>query len=207
MKKIVCIAGLLLGLHSFGAFSQELSIQDATLARYTKFYPKTYSGVNCKPNSPDFSHLVDYKEIVLCAASKNDVGQSILTLEQLQSALDDYAKNIKLNYLPYYHNWLNSDKLSFQYADDRGAYFFVYNIKTKKIESLIPLPDDASEPLPNADFSKIAYTDGRNDFVIHNKGNSTQITCSRKSIVVNGVGYVHRQEFVIHVGVFWSPDG
>ncbi len=207
MKKIVCIVVLLLGLQSFGAFSQELSMQDATLARYSKFYPKTYSGVNFKPNSPDFSHLVDYKEIVLCAASKNYKGQTILTLDQLQSALDAYAKNIKLNYLPYYHTWLSVDKLSFQYSDDRGSYFFVYNTKTKKIESLISLPDDASEPLPNADFSKVAYNDGRNVFVIDNKGNSTQITFSRNPKVVNGVGYVHRQEFGINVGMFWSPDG
>lgn len=81
----------------------------------------------------------------------------------------------------------------------RGNYA-VYNLKEETVTLLHALPAGAS----NADFCNanrhVAYTVANNLFV-----NDTQITNGAEGIVCGQS--VHRNEFGIHKGTFWSPAG
>lgn len=210
MKNILFLVGFLFSATCSQSFAQELTMQDATLARFTKFRMDTYSAVKWRPGTNDFSHLVDYKELVLCEASSNFKGKTILTKDQLQNALHNYPNtkkaNISLEYLPYYHTWINNNQIGFNYSNDSLNYFFVYDLKAKAITAFnyTNVEFEAFETSEN--YFPISFTNG-SIYLLDKIGEAQPIVSTRQKAIVNGSGNVHRQEFGIHKGMFWSPDG
>jgi len=82
--------------------------------------------------------------------------------------------------------------------------YFDYQTNTQKLIKINELPDEAE----NADFEKdsrfIAYTIKNNVFIATD-GQSIQITHDTNPGIVNGQT-VHRNEFGIGKGLFWSPE-
>lgn len=82
--------------------------------------------------------------------------------------------------------------------------YYNYNFITGEIHWYNSLSDDAS----NVDFEKdtrfIAYTKDNNVFISID-GKEEQITSDENPEIVNGQA-VHRVEFGIHKGLFWSPE-
>ncbi len=82
--------------------------------------------------------------------------------------------------------------------------YFDYQTSTQKLAKINELPDEAE----NADFEKdsrfIAYTIKNNVFIATD-GRSIQITHDTIPGIVNGQT-VHRNEFGIGKGLFWSPE-
>lgn len=93
-----------------------------------------------------------------------------------------------------------------------GSFTFIfqntlyrYFITSKTGLKLNSYPEDAENIDIDYVTGKIAYTKGANIFVM-NQGIETQITFDDKEGVVNGTT-VHRNEFGISKGLFWSPTG
>jgi dipeptidyl-peptidase-4 len=82
--------------------------------------------------------------------------------------------------------------------------YFDYQTNSQTLTKINELPDEAE----NIDFEKdtrfIAYTLKNNAFIAID-GKSTQITNDTNPGIVNGQT-VHRNEFGIHKGLFWSPE-
>lgn len=53
----------------------------------------------------------------------------------------------------------------------------------------------------------LAYTIENNIYLLNTKNEEITVTQDVDKGMVNGSGYVHRQEFGIHEGLFWSPQG
>lgn len=105
-----------------------------------------------------------------------------------------------------------NEKLEFPYADrpvvklTRKNQILFYDFEKKeKLDEFI-LADNSS----NQDFSKeaqaVAYTRDNNLFIQNLRGNEIEITSDEDQGIVNGQA-VHRNEFGIHKGTFWSPKG
>jgi len=100
---------------------------------------------------------------------------------------------------------------SFTWLDDNSGYFtagnkiYIYNISSNQIRELNDYPEEAR----NTDLNKLnyalAYTIDNNLYVAF-EGRQIQVTNDEEPGIINGQT-VHRNEFGISGGTFWSPRG
>ena len=106
----------------------------------------------------------------------------------------------------------NSSNISFPFADQKIVLLInneeinLYDFSLNKILNSYNLPSEAS----NIEFEKnskaISYTKDNNLYIIDSLCSETSVTNDINKDIVNGQS-VHRDEFGIHNGTFWSPDG
>lgn len=84
--------------------------------------------------------------------------------------------------------------------------FFQLDWKKKKIVCHIPLNDKYKNRSISPTAQKIAFTEGKNVFIIDEKGIVTQVSQEKNPEITCGAA-VHRNEFGINKGIFWSPKG
>lgn len=86
------------------------------------------------------------------------------------------------------------------------AKYVTYDFGKKRISKIVTLPEGAD----NDDFCKenndVAYTVGDNLFIATPDGKQLAVTNETKNGIVCGKS-VHREEFGITKGTFWSPQG
>lgn len=126
----------------------------------------------------------------------------LITLSKLNKALANNSLK-SLQELP-----------SFTYPADTHpttARFFVenkiinYNFKTNQILSIVAYDENDHGFDFNVDQSLIAVNNGNKLWIIESDGNRREISDNADHIVWGQS--VHRNEFGIHKGTFWSPDG
>ncbi|WP_338373074.1 S9 family peptidase [Dysgonomonas capnocytophagoides] len=87
-----------------------------------------------------------------------------------------------------------------------GSDTYLYNFKENKVEATYTFPKETS----NFDFTKegraFAYTKDNNLYILDSGSKETAITSDSDKGIVNGQS-VHRNEFGITKGTFWSPSG
>ncbi len=97
--------------------------------------------------------------------------------------------------------WRTGDSFTFT----KGNAFYELNVKTKKTQKIIAWPTEAE----NIDLSKkslcVAYTSKNNLYVAQANDVIHQVSKDGSPNLVYGES-VHRQEFGITKGTFWSPD-
>jgi len=88
----------------------------------------------------------------------------------------------------------------------RKNEIYLYNYADKKVLLSLSIPEGAK----NIDFSKdgriVAYTKENNLFVFSGSGKEQTVTTEEDKGIVSGQS-VHRDEFGIKKGTYWSPDG
>ncbi len=202
MKRIYLsiIVLVIISLHA-NAQKKELSIEDAVINQWRNLYPETVKGVQAYSDD-DFTYVTDYKEIRLMNKKGKDL-KIICEISELNKALTEVGDSA-LKYFPFWdYAWKDKDHLEFK---AEGNYY-IYNLKSKKIETKIHLPKDAENVAVSDNAKRIAYTLKNNLYWVDDKSNTHQITFDEDAGIVNGSSYVHRQEFGIDKGIFWSPDG
>ena len=180
---------------------KQLSIEDAVTGQWRELYPEHIQGVMPYSDN-DFSYVTDYKKIHLMNKSGKDV-KIICDLSGINDALKE-AGHSQLKYFPFWdYKWTDKNHLAFK----SNGTFYVYNIHTKKIETDVLLPKKAENI--NICYKKnyVAYTVENNLYFTDNKSKTVQITYDENKGIINGSDYVHRQEFGIDKGIFWSPEG
>ncbi len=126
--------------------------------------------------------------------------------EELLIALKDLNTNIekigadKLNYWPKI-NWISENEIWFV----SGNKFIKYNVKTTEVSVLAEIGSIGV----NADFclvnNRVAFTKGH-DLYISTKESAVAIAQASDDGITYGQT-VHRNEFGINKGTFWSPKG
>lgn len=101
---------------------------------------------------------------------------------------------------------------SFPYADEKivmlnnGEETYLYNFDSNKVIAAYSLSKEAA----NLDFSEasktFAYTKDNNLYILSSPGEEIAVTSDTDKGIVNGQS-VHRNEFGIKKGTFWSPSG
>jgi dipeptidyl-peptidase-4 len=199
MKKIILLFSLLLVGLTIDAQNKKLTIEDAVIGRWRQFYPENLSGLKWR-TSETFTYVKDWSKIVQ-RSIKNAVETELLTLSEINNELEK-AKLLKLTYISEYE-WDNEDVLRLKVY----SYMVGLNVATKKIEYSIKMKDAAKNIKYSSARKSVAYTIDNNLFVSTILGNIISITNDKNKGIVNGNPYVHRQEFGIDNGIFWSPKG
>jgi dipeptidyl-peptidase-4 len=98
-------------------------------------------------------------------------------------------------------NWIDESRFGFTL----NGKVYVFNVKEKTAAQVNSYPADAENMDVINDGKRVAYT-MKNNLYIADEGKEIQVTNDENSGIVNGQ-IVHRNEFGIFKGTFWSPAG
>jgi dipeptidyl-peptidase-4 len=198
MKNQIILRIILVMLIPVSLFSQEkkLSIEDASYMNRSLF-PEYISGLKWMGSTSYFIFNQDHS--VMASKANSYKPERLFGLEDINSSLKKLDADT-LRRLP-----------SFAWLDDESGYFvaankvYIYNISSKQVRELNNYPADAANTDLDPNTYAMAYTLENNLFVAF-EGRQIQITNDDDPGIVNGQT-VHRNEFGISGGTFWSPRG
>ncbi len=192
MKKI--LISLIMCLCSAALAQKDtLSLEDAILTRWSKFTPERISGLQWVKNSTEFCYTEDNKLI----RENLDGTQKVLTLSELNNHLaeDSLSKFPRIQ-------WIDKERFRFQ----KDSSFYIHDISKDHLEKLLSVDENAQHPEFSDKALALAYTLDNNLLIQDSKGIKHTITSDKNPNIINGQA-VHRYEFGISKGTFWSSTG
>ncbi len=189
---IVC-----LGFFQLNAQTKELKIEDL---RKPALQPKTLSQLSWRGDAEQFVYLDDSSNLVIGKPHSQE-RNVLLSLKELNEKLTTLGIEAKKSFPSI--TW--RDSIRFSFIDKNTMYQFNTNDKT--VSKVISWEEGAS----NRDFdngsSNLAYVYKDNLYVYNAKTQKNMpVTKDGSANLVYGQS-VHREEFGIHKGTFWSPSG
>lgn len=202
MKKPICIITLAMFLLTLSGIAQEKKFFTPADASYNN---RSLSAQ--RPNQlkwigdTDILMRVKGNEIVTMNPGKKDE-TVFLSLDELngyaqKSGIDSLRRIPQLT-------WLNDRQCYFYALGKKGIVLNRFDLKTKSIETMTSVPQGSENQTINEKTMRIAYTIGNNLYVADGD-KQIQITDNPEGVVAGQS--VHRNEFAINGGIFWSPDG
>lgn len=204
MKNTLLIVLIALTQCSF-AQTKLLSMEDAIIKQKTTLAPEKLKQLQWVKGTNTFSFIetndsTDVLQIGNAESAKSYV-KPVLMLKELNAALGktnlEYLKEFPLI------QWGNSNQFTFE----TEKKLLAYDLKTKKI--IVESTRDFGVDAENTDVADktnyVAFTIKNNLYVYDGKENLI-VTNDADENIVNGKR-VHREEFGIVKGTFWSPNG
>ncbi len=187
---VITLLGLLTSSLSLAQHKQ-LSMEDAIFN--SKLSPKNLKGIQWVDESIDYSYIYPQNGMDYL------IRANVLNRKMPDTVLNASALKPGLKQLPSI-NWVNAKE--FIYRLDNTLYR--YNTETRSNVALITYPPKAANIELNPQYNMMAYT---LDNQLYLKQNSTEINISKDSSLDILYGHaVHRNEFGINKGIFWSPN-
>lgn len=205
MKKLLII--LFLGT-SIAYGQRNFSIEE-TVYGPSKFSPKTITGAKWIQGENAFSSLDStLKNLMVHDVKNNWKAKQIVTLTDLQNAINTAVKDdkIDLKRFPTGYSWIDGKTIGLQIDGEKNSYKVSYQIgkNSATIQSILPIKRGGEEYSRN--HSQTAILNGNNIEIIKADGSKIQVTRDTIDGIVNGGSAVHRNEFGINKGMWWSPD-
>lgn len=197
MKRILALS-LFLVLSTTCTFPQgkELTLKQAVLGQRKEFGVTSLKNILWRPESAAYTFIKDNSLVEVDIKTQRE--SVVLTLTDLNSRLT--AKRIPtVNDFPTIL-WLSKGSISFTVE----STLVIYDAIGNDIISTRAFDKNAEGEDISPDNQKIAYTIANNLFIALPNGKSAQVTNDSNLGIVNGQS-VHRNEFGIHGGTFWSP--
>lgn len=200
MKKILIVT-LLIGYFTSSAQTKLLTLDDAILGLRTKLAPTNLKQLSFAGSAERIS-FVDTTPATsrfIIAQTSNLKSITFISLDDINNALK--SKNIRpLNSLPQL-NWISSNECSFQSEE----YWNVYLVKEKSISIFVKFNPKGDNLDIEPKSKRIAYT-FKNELYLAEPGKEINIAADNNENIIFGQA-VHRNEFGIEKGTFWSPNG
>ena len=198
MNKNFSLFTLLIVLYSSISLSQqELKLEDAVLKQWTSLYPERIKNIQWNKTQD----LFDYKssDSLISVFDVNNVLQYTISLDQINRDLDAEEKMSKLPTI----NWLNTHSFMFK----NNKKYYVHNTQRgEKTSFLFQLDSNASHAEFNNQNNRCAYTIDNNLYVVNTDNQHINLTNEENKNIIFGQA-VHRYEFGIYKGTFWSNNG
>jgi len=197
MKKIRQLLILSFAILSFAGIAQEKQFDFKDAIYYNRaILPKRINNLQWIEKSSNYS-FIENNALMKASADDETPPKSILSLNNLNNALKPLQET--LTNFPSIQ-WESETAFTFQ--NKNKLYQVDYSSKTASLLNVWPDTAQISEVEPLT--KRVAYTIDNNLFIADNR-NQIQLTDDPKD-VVNGQT-VHRSEFGITGGIFWSPKG
>lgn len=189
-------------ISTFQIIPQEklLTIEDVVLGGF-RLAPKNMRQLNWIPDTDNFvwSDGMAEKSVLLYSSVKDSKIDTLIKLSELNSLFSKQNEK-PLNSFPSL-TWTSANEFCLW----NNTKYFSYNIKYKKLSKLNIIKDDTANRTVSPNQKYVAFTVENNLFVSLSDGESKQITTDTDLNIVNGQS-VHRDEFGINGGIFWSPS-
>lgn len=183
---------------SLPAQNKLLTIQDAVLKGRTALAPKRLQNLGFIKGSDKFSYIDD--NVIKMGDNTSAKTSDMISLKELNQVLKETSKDT-LKGLGVIE-WKNDKQFYFM----NGKSEMLFDTGSKKVTDTDRKQNDKSlESFDELNSSTFAFTKDNNLF-INKDGKETQITNDGSYTIVYGKT-VHRDEFGIHKGTYWSPAG
>jgi dipeptidyl-peptidase-4 len=195
---------LLLNIAGFTALAQQkqFTMTEATLGIKSTLAPKNLKQLNWVPEQNAYVYLVGAakNEALLRTTVPQMKSDTLIRLSEINEQL--FAKN-ELKALPEI-KWANKNQF---YFSSNGNYFFAEQKNGRwQYSKWANLPDNADNIKVDNKSRQIAYTVDNNLFLKDIYGKNRQVTNDTDKDIISGQS-VHRNEFGIDGGIFFSPKG
>lgn len=178
------------------AQDKQFSIEDASYMNRNLF-PSSVKGLSWMGSTSYFAYVEDNN--IMASKATSDKPAALFSLDDLNSNLGKLDAD-SLRRLPSFH-WL----------DDKSAYFtaantvYLFNLTTNQLREVNDYPEEARNVELDDNSYAMAYTIENNLYIAF-EGRQIQVTDDEDLNIINGQT-VHRSEFGISGGIFWSPRG
>ncbi len=177
------------------AQKHDITLEDAIM-KQGAFYGQRMYALQWTKNANEYSHYAIEGAIKI---SNLEGEEQVITLDEINSKLDE---NQKIEILPYSITWISGDSFQFT-ANDKVYQYSLKNKSTKQVYIYRPGAE-------NLDFTelgdRLAYTIANNLYITSADGEKIITNDDAEANIVNGQA-VHRVEFGITKGTYWSPKG
>lgn len=196
---------LLLSAAGFTASAQQkqFTVTEATLGIKSTLAPKNLKQLNWIPEQNAYVYLVGTakSEALLRTTVPQMKSDTLIRLSEINEQL--FAKE-ELKALPEI-KWISKNQF---YFSSKESYFFAEQKNgTWQYSKWLTLPENAENIKVDNKSRQIAYTIDNNLYLKDIYGKSRQITNDADKNIINGGSTVHRNEFGIEGGTFFSPKG
>src|SRR5688572_3725378 len=207
MKKRLQILLLILVLSvptCFSAYAQMkmLTMEDVVMSARRGLTPAKLDQLQWIPSSNSYSYVSkdNAAEIIVAGSVSDTSPKDVVAISALNKSLR--SKGIDTLTSTPTVTWVNSDRFIFNV----GEKTFDYSIKNGSTSLILDKPaDNAAHKEINPSFNAMAYTVDNNLWVM-TYDRKIPVTNDLNPGIVNGQ-IVHREEFGIHKGTYWSPSG
>lgn len=195
MNRLLLITALLLMGDVFTSIhAQTLSIEEAVTGRNGELYPDRPQGLKWVKDKDYFS-IIEGDSILYVKDRRGKIKETI-TL----NILNESFESSNLNSFPN-PNWISSNSFWFQHKNA----FYTYEMGDARVKLAAKCAGEANNTDYHPGSQKVAYTND-NDLLIGTAESVVNITNHEDPNIVSGQS-IHRNEFGISKGTFWSPDG
>ena len=213
MKQInLAISALFIGLTMVSAQRKpqpvkedlkKLSLSDSELGYWKGLYPENLNNVQLLPSGEQYSYLK------LDLVNRDNPQDTIFIKNTGLQRMAIYVipcteirNSLKGSTRFYGIEWKNDEEMIIK----NGQNIFTYNYKTKKGQTQQMVAANAANQDYHAKANVLAYTEGNNLYVVNSRGTVTAVDPQKDENIVTGQA-IHRFEFGISKGTFWSPYG
>lgn len=198
IKKAFTFLLVLAALNQVPAQDKLLTIQDAVLKGRTALAPKRLQNLTFVKGADKFSYIDN--NVIKVGENASGKTNDLVNLTDLNKAIKAASKDTlkAINSV----EWKNANEFYFS----SGKSELIYNASSKSVSVSERNPDNKSlESYDAFNEETFAFTKDDNLY-ISVKGKETQITTDGSYTIVYGKT-VHRDEFGIYKGTYWSPSG
>ena len=187
---------------------KNLTIQEATLGQYQNFAPKNIVEPHWRPNTQTITYLDPTYGKLMARSESNQWAETLLfTKEDLSDALKKKftADTFLLRTLAFTYSWYDKNNVLLKVVGGKGYYLILFNVETKTFDTAVSIYREAKQQIFSPNKNHVAYLKD-NNIKITDKDKVIDVTNDTEAGIVNGSDYVHRQEFGIDRGMWWSPN-
>lgn len=179
------------------AAQQQLTLSDAILKANSELAPQRLKGLQWIKDSERYSFVKG--DDLMRGAATDATPERILSLEELNRTLPD---SLKLRGIPSIE-WTSANTFRFLH---KGS-MYSYNTASAALNTQAVLLAGAANEDVHAATGRVAFTVENDLFIAQpNSGKASRVTNDGADGIVNGQS-VHRQEYGISKGTFWSHTG
>ena len=191
MKKVIGLLFIAISLQ-LTAQQKHLTMEDAVLGYYKGLYPKSLRALRWVDGTNRYTYLEGNTYQI------KDINNRLLTsisLEEIKAAYPDVKR------IPYFQT-ITTNKVVFQTQEA----FEVFDYFNKKPKATIYYPKKAENQEYCSKNESVAYTIDNNLYIATPTDSMIAVTDYKNKNIVSGQA-IHRSEFGITKGTFWSPQG
>jgi dipeptidyl-peptidase-4 len=195
MKHIFAFFLSLFCLINLTAQQKELTLKDAVMEQYGKFYPENIQGFQWVPNSNSYVYLENRTTLKMASAEGKKESES-LSISEVNHVLNSD--------LQWFSGLEFKNGEAFYVTD--GTSYYLYNFKKKEGKLQSKIAEGAENATLQKETGNVAYTKENNLYLQKADGTTLAVTNNADKNIVSGQA-IARSEFGIDQGIFWSPKG
>ncbi|MCP5063136.1 MAG: prolyl oligopeptidase family serine peptidase [Ignavibacteriae bacterium] len=191
----------ILFITSIFAQNKNFTMVDVVQNSYYSLAPKRLKQLSWIPNTNTVSQVVTDStgQNLLMIDAITGKSKRLTYLENINSQITATGIGNKLRGFPRY-TWQTNNSFTFW----QDSSFYLFDVKTNSLKLINSVSNSAANKSIAPNNKYVAFTDDNNLSVVLCKSEINKITNEESSTTVSGTS-VHRNEFGITKGIFWSP--